>query len=80
MSTIEEMIRTPWVHWTLAVAYAGTILSIVGIIGKPQSGEVARVGDRAADVSDRGDSALCVFRPQHQEHAHDIAAQPPAVA
>ena len=32
MSTIEEMIRTPWVHWTLAVAYAGTILSIVGII------------------------------------------------
>lgn len=49
-------------------------------VGKSQSGEVARVGDRAADVSDRGDRALCVFRAQHQEHAHDIATQPTAVA
>ena len=32
MSTIENFLRTPWVYWTLVVAYAGTILSIVGII------------------------------------------------
>ncbi|MDE5721050.1 MAG: cardiolipin synthase [Paramuribaculum sp.] len=32
LTTIEDMLRTPWVYWTLVVAYAGTILSIVGII------------------------------------------------
>lgn len=32
MTQFEEFLRTPWVYWTLLVAYTGTILSIVGII------------------------------------------------
>ena len=32
MQVFEEFIETPWVYWTLLIAYSGTILSIVGII------------------------------------------------
>ncbi len=32
MEAFEDFLRTPWVYWTLLVAYTGTILSIVGII------------------------------------------------
>lgn len=32
MSQFEAFLNTPWVYWTLLVAYTGTILSIVGII------------------------------------------------
>ncbi len=32
MQAFEEFLKTPWVYWTLLIAYTGTILSIVGII------------------------------------------------
>lgn len=32
MAAFEEFLKTPWVYWTLLVAYTGTILSLVGII------------------------------------------------
>ncbi len=32
MAQFEAFLNTPWVYWTLFVAYLGTILSIIGII------------------------------------------------
>ena len=32
MAEFEAFLKTPWVYWTLLIAYTGSILSIVGII------------------------------------------------